>query len=346
MRRPTPLPAPERKPPEPIEAAAPPMTARDLAAERRATGDAPAESPVGGLDPSASTEPIAVVGPGATSGSGAGPAPAALPGLGATVTTAEEPDPVRLRDVWRASRARRKALRAEVRRFTVRARRRRAIWIGAAASLLVLVLGSLGAAYSPLFAVENIRIIGAEQLDTAAVEAALSDQVGTPLPRVDASAVKAALVAFPLIETYTLEARPPHDLVVRVVERTPIGVVSSAAGFTVVDAAGVALSTTEAAPANQPVLTVRGGVRSDAFTAVGLVLRSLPEPIRLQVTAVAATSPDDVRLTLGGTGTEIVWGSAEDSAMKAVVLEKAMISRPPADVSVYDVSSPLALVMS
>ena len=62
------------------------------------------------------------------------------------------------------------------------------------------------------------------------------------------------------------------------------------------DAAGVALSTTAAAPADQPVLTVRGGVRSDAFTAVGLVMRSLPEPIRLQVTAVAATSPDDVRL--------------------------------------------------
>ena len=232
-----------------------------------------------------------------------------------------------------------------MRRFTVRARRRRAVWIGAAASLLVLVLGSLGAAYSPLFAVENIRIVGAEQLDTAAVEAALADQVGTPLPRVDASEVKAALLAFPLIETYTLEARPPHDLVVRVVERTPIGVVSSAAGFTVVDAAGVALSTTAAAPANQPVLTVRGGVRSDAFTAVGLVLRSLPEPIRLQVTAVAATSPDDVRLTLGGTDTEIVWGSAEDSAMKSVVLEKTMLARPPADVSSYDVSSPAAVVV-
>ena len=108
-----------------------------------------------------------------------------------------EPDQVRLRDVWRASRARRKALRAEVRRFTVRARRRRAVWIGAAASLLLLVLGSLGAAYSPLFAVEQIRVLGAEQLDTAAVEAALADEVGTPLPLVDASAVKAALLAFP-----------------------------------------------------------------------------------------------------------------------------------------------------
>lgn len=256
-----------------------------------------------------------------------------------------ERDQVRLRDVWRASRARRKALRAEVRRFTVRARRRRAVWIGAAASLLLLVLGSLGAAYSPLFAVERIRVLGAEQLDTAAVESALADEVGTPLPLVDASAVKAALLAFPLIETYTLEARPPHDLVVRVAERTPIGAVASAAGFTVVDAAGVALSTTAAAPAGRPLITARGGVKSDAFSAVGLVMRSLPEQIRGQVTAVAATSPDDVTLTLGGTDTQIVWGSAEESAMKSVVLQTTMAARPPADVSVYDVSSPTAVVV-
>ena len=39
-----------------------------------------------------------------------------------------------VRDVWRAARARRKALRAEVRRFTVRQRRRRMVWTGAAAS--------------------------------------------------------------------------------------------------------------------------------------------------------------------------------------------------------------------
>jgi hypothetical protein len=30
-------------------------------------------------------------------------------------------------------------------------------------------------------------------------------------------------VKFPLVESYALEARPPHELVVRIVERTPIG---------------------------------------------------------------------------------------------------------------------------
>lgn len=253
--------------------------------------------------------------------------------------------PVRLRDVWGAARARRKALRGEVRRFTVRQRRRRMMWVGVAASFVILILGTLGAAYSPLFSVDQITVVGAERLDAAEVQTALADQLGTPLPLVDESAVKAVLVGFPLIESYSLEARPPHELVVRVVERTPIGYVELRAGFTLVDAAGVALSTGSAPGSDAPVLTVTGGVNSDAFEAIGHVMRSLPENIALQVTAVSASTPDDVTLTLGGSNASVVWGSADDSAMKALVLETAMAARPPAEVSVYDVSSPSTVVV-
>ncbi len=161
----------------------------------------------------------------------------------------EDVSRVGLREVWRAARARRRALRAEVRRFTIRQRRRRAIWLGVAASVVVLVLATLGAAYSPLFAVQSIHVVGTSQLDAGTVEHALDGQLGTPLPLVDESAVKAALVTFPLVESYSLEARPPHELVVRIVERTPVGLIKTAAGYTLVDAAGVVLSTT---PSRQP----------------------------------------------------------------------------------------------
>lgn len=258
----------------------------------------------------------------------------------------EEHSRVGIRAVWRAARARRRALRAEVRRFTVRQRRRRAVWLGVAASIVVLVLATLGAAYSPLFAVQTIRVVGASQLDAATVEHALDSQLGKPLPIVDESAVKAALVAFPLVESYSLEARPPHELVVRIVERTPVGLIKTAAGYTLVDAAGVVLSTTPTAAPGIPVFTIKGGSGSPAFEAAGQVMRSLPAALRKQVTAVAASTPDDVTLTLGGTNTKVVWGSAEDSAFKAFVLQTTMRARPPADVSVYDVSSPRAIVVS
>jgi cell division protein FtsQ len=253
--------------------------------------------------------------------------------------------PVGIRDVWRASRARRRALRAEVRRFTVRQRRRRAIWIGVAASFVLLVAGTFGAAYSPLFAIQHITVVGTHGLQAATVAAALKGEIGTPLPSVDDSAVKAALVRFPLVESYTLEARPPHELVVRIVERTPVGVVQGPAGYTLVDAAGVALSTTSTAPAGQPVITAKGGVDSDAFASAGLVMRSLPSSIRSQVTAVSATSPDAVILSLGRTRTSVVWGSADDSAKKALALQSVMKARPPAGVREYDVSAPDAVVV-
>ncbi|GAA5204501.1 FtsQ-type POTRA domain-containing protein [Microbacterium jejuense] len=271
-------------------------------------------------------------------------AESAAPGPAPDAGDTDDPE-VGFREVWKAARARRKALRAEVRRFTVRQRRRRAIWLGAAASLILLALGTIGAAYSPLFGVEKISIVGAQQLNAADVAHALSGQLGTPLPLVDESAVKKALVAFPLVETYALEARPPHELVVRIVERTPVGLIETRAGYTLVDAAGVALSTTATPAAGTPVLTITGGVDSDAFAAAGQVMRSLPDDIRAQVTAVTASTPDDVTLTLGDTDTEVVWGNAERSADKALRLQTIMAARPPQDVYTYDVSSPDAVVV-
>lgn len=112
-------------------------------------------------------------------------------------TSTGGPQPTSTRDVWRAARARRKALRAEIRRFTQRSRRRRIVWLSSIGAALLLVGGSVAAAYSPLFAVQKISVAGATTLDPAAIEAALGDQLGTPLALVDSSKVKAALLAFP-----------------------------------------------------------------------------------------------------------------------------------------------------
>ncbi|AKV85946.1 cell division protein [Microbacterium sp. CGR1] len=250
--------------------------------------------------------------------------------------------PTSTRDVWRAARARRKALRAEIRRFTQRSRRRRIVWLSAVGAVVLLIGGTTAAAYSPLFAVEKITVVGATTLDAAAVEAALGEQVGTPLALVDSSEVKAALLGFPLIETYALEAKPPHDLTVRIVERTPVGVIRSDAGYTLVDAAGVALATTSDQPAGQPVLDIDGGTDSVAFESAGLVVRSVPADLRALLTGVQATTADDVTLTLSS-GLTVVWGSSDDSPMKSEVLTKTLLSNPEA--STIDVTSPHAVVV-
>ncbi|MTE24387.1 FtsQ-type POTRA domain-containing protein [Microbacterium sp. ZXX196] len=249
--------------------------------------------------------------------------------------------------LWFADRRAKNAERSEVRRFTVRARRRRLTWIVSLGAFAALVVGTFGAAYSPLFAVEDIRVAGADTVSADDVAEALSDQVGRPLPLVDHSEIRAALLAFPRIETYTVESLPPHELVVRIVERTPVAVVASDAGFTTVDAAGVPLTTSDEAPEGLPIAEVEGGVASDAFAAVGQVLRALPADLAERVTRIRATSPEDVSFDLpDGGGVTVVWGSSGDTAEKVKVLEAGMASSPPADVSTYDVSSAGVLVVS
>lgn len=315
MRRPAPLPTPPEQETKPTPARSP-RDARDERADR----DTSAPQGDGQVAPIKSIEDV---------------------GADADDQEPESLEGLTAGDVWRAVRARRKALRAEIRRFTQRSRRRRLIWLGAIGAVVLLIGGSVAAAYSPLFAVEKITVAGASALDAASVEAALSDQLGTPLALVSESEVKAALIAFPLIETYALEAKPPHDLVVRIVERTPIGVIESGAGFTLVDAAGVALSTTEARPEGQPVIAVDGGIESDAFESVGLVVRSLPADVRATVTDVSASTLDDVTLKLSS-GLTVVWGSADESAYKARVLATTMQANPAA--REIDVSSPDVIV--
>lgn len=311
MRRPAPLPT-EQAPPEP---------SRKRAGRRSAVVDSSRFAD----EPAASDEPA-----------GGDDRPRDI----AEAPAVEEP--MTSLDVWRAARARRKVLRAEIRRFTQRSRRRRILIPSVIAGIVLLVGGGAAAAYSPLFAVEKVTVVGTGALDPAAVEASLAGQIGTPLALVDSSEVKAALLAFPLIETYSLEAQPPHGLTVRIVERTPVGVMESESGFTVVDGAGIALATTPEKPADQPILRIDGGIDSAAFESAGLVMRSLPAEIRPTVTEVAASSADNVTLTLAS-GVEVMWGSSTESAKKAEVLARALVLAPDADT--IDVSSAEVLVV-
>lgn len=291
----------------------------------------------------------------------AGPATSAASGGATADRDATEPLPVvgvssqpqgdeRPRDARAAKRAlaaaareRRRYERQEVRRFTRRSRRRRitsAVVLGSVVALAAVV--AIGA-YSPLMALREVRVEGAQRIPAAEIEAAFDGVLGTPLPLIQPGDVHAALAAFPLIETYATETIPPGALVVRVVERTPVGVIDTGSGLELVDAAGVVIERPEGRPEGQPLIEVEGGVTDEGFRAVAAVVRSLPPDVRPQVARATARTADDVRLELAG-GASVVWGSAEESALKAEVLVALMHAAPPDTVGTYDVSSPESAV--
>ncbi|MEI5584812.1 MULTISPECIES: FtsQ-type POTRA domain-containing protein [unclassified Agromyces] len=242
-----------------------------------------------------------------------------------------------------AERRRRRYERQEVRRFTKRSRLRRMTWIVGFASVVVLALLAAGVAYSPLMALREIRVEGASRVPAADIRAAFDDRMGTPLPLIATEEVRRALSEFPLIETYSTETVPPGTLVVRIVERTPVGVVGTSTGLVSVDAAGVVIERVDAAPDGLPLVVADGGLDGDAYRAAGAVLRSLPADLRAGVARVTADTPDDVRLELAE-GAVVVWGSAEESSLKATVLARLMAASPPDEVDRYDVSAPLSPV--
>ena len=293
----------------------------------------PARAP--GSDPLAVTAVLAGAGERAeASGEDATPGEDAGPGRDASP-----------RELRAARRRRLRAERREVRRFTGAARRRRRILLVCAGAVLALAGFVLITGFTPIMAVRTIDVVGTSRLSADAVRGALQGQLGVPLTLVDDGSIRSALAAFPEVESFAVEERPPSTLRVSIVERTPIAsVVSPSGGFDLVDAAGVVLQHGAERPAGYPLAVDVAGSPSDAgFAAMVPVLRSLPPELLGQIDTVTATGHDDVSFVIGSI--RVVWGSADDSALKSVILQRIMGAYSGQPVSVIDVSSTQAPVL-
>lgn len=245
-----------------------------------------------------------------------------------------------------AARARRRAERFEVRRFTRQSRRRRRSVTLTVGGFVALVGGVVGISLSPLMSLTNIQVLGTERLAASDVAAALDEYRGTPLALVSDAQIRADLEGFALIRSFSTEIVPPDTLVVRVVERSPIGSVARGATFEVVDAAGVVVESVGQALVGLPVIEVASvGAEDPAFRGVAEVLIALPVDLRSTVETIAATTRDDVRFTIGGASHQVVWGSAERSEYKARVLAAALATTDQSVRWEYDVSAPDTLVV-
>lgn len=264
------------------------------------------------------------------------------PSQGQPVIEARSPR-ARLR---RSARDRRRFERSEVRRFTRRSRHRRLGWV-VALSVLALVAGLLSVAvYSPLLALRTVTIEGNSKVSADDVRGAIEDQMGTPLALLNYDALKYKLEAYPLIRSFSTEVVPPSTLKIHIVERAPMGVVSSQAGFQIIDPAGVVLESVLRRPEGIPLIDLGGqGTDSVAFSSVVDVMLALPETIRIRVDIIRASSKDDVQLVLLGAGQRVKWGSSERSALKARVLEELMATQKPDAHVEFDVSAPLSPVV-
>jgi cell division protein FtsQ len=253
-------------------------------------------------------------------------------------------------------------------RFAERARaRRRLAWrqiLVAAGS--VAVVGALAwlLLLSPALALdaEQVRVTGAGTVVAVdQVHAVVGTEAGTPLPRLDTAALRSALLDVPGVRDAQVTRDWPHGLSVALVSREPVAAVPESAdvvtgaegdaaeddapageevsaGYALVDEEGVKVGRADTPPDGLPVVQVPVGEARILAATLG-VLESLPDTLLVDIGQVSAGTQDTVQLVLRD-GATVEWGSAQDPALKAAVLQALRTAPETAGSARYDVSAP------
>jgi cell division protein FtsQ len=213
-------------------------------------------------------------------------------------------------------------------------------WRLVLATLLVLGLAGAGiwlVFWSSLLAAEEVEVTGNSSLSTSEVLEAADVPLGGPLARIDVDRVAARLRVLAPVKSVDVSRAWPHTVRVALVERTPVAVVELGSTYRAIDTDGQLFTDYRERPKSLPLIEVSGGADLDAMTEGANVVASLPDDIRRDVEHVEVETIDEIRLALTR-GRTVVWGSADQAADKARVLDGLLRARP--DEKTYDVSAP------
>ncbi|MEY4492575.1 MAG: hypothetical protein RL085_986 [Actinomycetota bacterium] len=231
-------------------------------------------------------------------------------------------------------------------RFKARPKQTKAIVLTALGSLVALIVLVLATIFTPLLAVENIKITGLQKIDEKKVAAAVKSQIGIPLALVTQQSVADQLSRFTLIESFSLVSELPHTLHIAISERQPICIVDVGGVSYLYDPAGVRLGQASYKD-TYPRVLIKGEPKSSASYAEAIdVLLALPAKLLPRISVIDAKSKDDVTMQLRGyAGQKIIWGDASQAALKSKVLAALIANQKPTDRVTFDVSSPTAPVV-
>lgn len=205
---------------------------------------------------------------------------------------------------------------------------------------------------SDLVRVERVSVSGTGVLTPAQVREAADVPLGEQLISVDTEAIEARLAkALPRIDTVDVIRSWPHEITLKVTERTPVLLIHQAGKFIEVDDEGVRFATVSKAP--EGVAQLKLEASASGSTAASLrrfgedrltreavrVAGALPDSVARATRSVKVRSYDDISLELAD-GRTVDWGSSEKNARKGRTLTALMKAEPRA--RHFDVSVPTA----
>lgn len=233
-----------------------------------------------------------------------------------------------------------RAARRTRRRFARRQWARR--WLSLRYVLaLVLVVGLVvGAVYLVFFSatlqVKRVDVVGNDLLSDARVREVADVPLGEQLALVDLDRARARVGALAEVESVDVSRTWPDEVRIAVVERTPVAVVELGGRLRGLDADGVVFREFKRVPAGMPRVRPGPDAGPDALREAATVVSALPEDLTTRVDHVEVATVDQITLVLRDQR-QVLWGSAEQSDLKAEVLDALLTAQK---ASSYDVSVP------
>ena len=222
---------------------------------------------------------------------------------------------------------------------TKRRRQHRTRWIVLGSGFLVLLLAGIATWlvwFSSVFAATEVRVNGLSLLTEQQVTDAAAVELGGPLATQDVDAIRGRVAALAPVAEVRVERHFPHTIEITVTERTLAYVWMDEGVTRWVDADGVVFhegGETAQGTVKANIAASDQRLLKDVATVVSAVVPVLGD----RITLLQASAVDRIEIQLSD-GDTVVWGSAEQSHVKAQVLS-VLLSQ---EASVYDVSAPHA----
>lgn len=211
--------------------------------------------------------------------------------------------------------------------------------VAALALVGVLVGGIWLVLFSSVLSVHQVEVRGTEELTPAEVRAVAGLSLEDPLARVDLDAVRSRVQALAQVRSAEISRQWPDTVVIDVEERVAIATVEIGGDLRGLDLEGVVFDDYAKAPVGLPRVETSLDAGQEALREAAAVVSALPEDIATMVDHVEVASVDQLSLVLRDERV-VLWGSAEESDVKAEVLAGMLRGRAAASATTYDVSVP------
>lgn len=206
---------------------------------------------------------------------------------------------------------------------------------------LLLVLALLGTSvymvfFSTALQVRRVQVVGNDVLSDARVREVADVPIGEQLALVDLTRADNRVGSLAEVKSVDVSRTWPDEVRIAVVERTAVAVVELAGRIRGLDADGVVFRDYGQVPEGMPRIRPGGSAGTDALKEAATVVSALPEGLVARVDHVEVATVDQITLVLRDQR-RVLWGSAEESELKADVLDKLLVAQ---EASFYDVSVP------